>query len=148
VARTRNHRPFEALRRRAKAQSAEAQAGARVMAAEHGRASNRIIGDHIVECRLRAGVSVPAQILMLPIARRPAFAARIAQIAQAIKRKRSDDTAEHYLAAELRRYRHELAAREIPPAIISRELHAMEPAIRGELWRLMFGPLSGTGRRK
>jgi len=61
---------------------------------------------------------------------------------------RTADAAENYLAGELRRVRHELQAMGVPGEIIKRELRAMEPAVRGELWRLMFGPLSGTGRRR
>ena len=104
-------------------------------------ASNRIIGDRIVEHAPRTG-GAPATISVLG---RPTV---IAKIAQAMMQKRTADAAENYLAAELRRYRRDLQAMGIPGEIIKRELRAMEPAVRGELWRLMFGPLSGTGRRK
>ena len=103
-------------------------------------AANRIIGDRIVARAPRGGA--PATIIVLG---RPTV---IAKIALAMKQKRTADAAENYLAAELRRYRRDLQAMGIPGEIIKRELRAMEPAVRGELWRLMFGPLSGTGRRR
>ena len=105
-------------------------------------AQNRMIGDRIVERAPRIAGAAPATIIVLG---RPTF---IAKIAHAMKQKRTADAAENYLAAELRRYRRDLQAMGIPREIIKRELRAMEPAVRGELWRLIFGPLSGTGRRK
>jgi hypothetical protein len=101
---------------------------------------NRIIGDRIVE-RPRTG-GAPATIIVL--GRRSS----IVKIAQTMRQKRTADAAENYLAGELRRFRHELEAMEIPGEIIKRELRVLEPAVRGELWRLIFGPLSGTGRRR
>ena len=50
------------------------------------RASNRMIGDRIVERRSPAGVSVPATIMPFPIARQHDV---IAKIAAAAMRKRS-----------------------------------------------------------
>jgi Family of unknown function (DUF6074) len=103
-------------------------------------ARNRIIGNRIVERAPRGGE--PATIIVLW--RR----CSITKIAQAMKDKRTADAAENYLAGELRRFRHKLEAMGIPAEIIRRELRALEPAVRGELWRLIFGPLSGTGRRR
>jgi hypothetical protein len=105
-------------------------------------ASNRMIGDRIVARAPRIAGAAPATISVLG---RPTV---IAKIAHAMMQKRTADAAENYLAGELRRVRHELQAMGVPGEIIKRELRAMEPAVRGELWRLMFGPLSGTGRRK
>jgi hypothetical protein len=107
-------------------------------------ASNRIIGNRIVT-KPRSPSSQTAAVMQFPVLARRAF---IARIAATMKRKRSDNAAENYLAAELRKYRRELEAAGIARSITKRELHAMEPAVRGELWRSMFGPLSGAGRRK
>jgi hypothetical protein len=104
-------------------------------------ARNRIIGGRIVEHAPRIG-GAPATIILL--GRRGS----IVNIAQTMRQKRTADAAENYLAGELRRFRHELEAMEIPGEIIKRELRVLEPAVRGELWRLIFGPLSGTGRRR
>jgi hypothetical protein len=95
-------------------------------------AQNRIIGDRIVKRAARPSAST---ILQFPVLARRAF---IAKIAAAMKRKRSDDASEQYLADELRRYsRQKLGT---APAALKREVCAMEPGVRGELWRLMFGP--------
>jgi hypothetical protein len=114
----------------------------------HPSPQNWIIGDRIIRHTLRTvGTVVPATLLRFP-KRFRVSADRIAKIAAAMKLKRSDDAAETYLAGELRRYRRERQAQGIPSTIVNRELHALEPAIRGELWRLIFGPPTGTGRRR
>ena len=102
-------------------------------------AQNHIIGDRIV--RRSRSVNAPASIVRFPVLARRAF---IAKIAAAMKRKRSDDAAEQYLADELRRYSRQLQKQGFPEAVVKREVCAMEPAVRGDLWRLMFGSLSGT----
>jgi Family of unknown function (DUF6074) len=105
---------------------------------------SRIIGGRIIT-KPRSPSGQAAAVMQFPVLARRAF---IARIAATMKRKRSDKAAENYLAAELRKYRRELEAAGIARSITKRELHAMEPAVRGELWRLMFGRSSGTGRRK
>jgi hypothetical protein len=105
-------------------------------------ARNRIIGDRIVKRAPRLAGS--AAIIQFPVLAREAF---IARIAASMKRKRSDDAAEEYLANELRHYARELRKRGISPAVVKREVHSMEPAVRGALWRLMF-PLPEAGHRK
>ena len=106
--------------------------------------SGRRIGNRLIT-NPRKSSGPGATVTQFPVLARRAF---IARIAAAMRRKRSDDAAETYLAGELRRYRRDRQAQGIPSTIIKQELHALEPAVRGELWRLIFGPLSGTGRRR
>jgi hypothetical protein len=98
-------------------------------------AQNRIIGGHVVKRAGRPAGS--AAIMQFPVLARAAF---IARIAASMKRKKSDAAAEEYLANELRRYAREFQKRGISPAVVKCEVHCMEPAVRGALWRLMFGP--------
>jgi hypothetical protein len=84
----------------------------------------------------------PAHLLAFPILR----TGLVDKIARSMKRRHSDEAAEEYLARELRRQTREMWASGISPAVVRREIRALEPAIRGALWRLIFGPLSGTGR--
>jgi len=105
-------------------------------------AQNRIIGDRIVTRATRPGASTA--IILFPVLARRAF---IRKIAAAMKRKRSDDAAEAYLADELRRYAHQLWKRGCSSPAIRRELCALEPAVRGDLWRLMFGPSTDAERQ-
>jgi hypothetical protein len=86
----------------------------------------------------------PAQLLAFPILR----TGLVDKIARAMKRRHSDEAAEEYLARELRRQTREMWASGLPPAVVRREIRALEPAIRGALWRLIFGPLSGAGRAR
>jgi Family of unknown function (DUF6074) len=101
-------------------------------------AHSRIIGGRIVPKPRSSGQAAA-------VLRFPGF---IARIAATMHRKRSADAADKYLARELKKYRVALRAAGISSATITKELHAIEPAVRGEVWRLMFGPLSGSGRRK
>jgi uncharacterized protein DUF6074 len=114
------------------------------MAPDRSIAHNRIIGDRIIERASRRG-GKSAAILTFPIQLDRAF---LVTIAGAMKRKRSADAAETFLAAELRRYIRQMRRKGIPSPLIKRQVHAMEPAIRGELWRLIFGPLSGEGPQR
>jgi hypothetical protein len=72
-------------------------------------------------------------ILAFPILK----SALVNEIAVNMKRKRSSKAAERYLAKQMCRVAKEMNARGIPSATVKREVRALEPAVRGALWRLI-----------
>jgi len=78
--------------------------------------SGRRIGNRLIT-NPRKSSGPGATVTQFPVLARRAF---IARIAVAMRRKRSDDAAETYLAGELRRYRRERQGQGIRPPSSSR----------------------------
>jgi uncharacterized protein DUF6074 len=96
-------------------------------------ASNRIIGERIVNRGRRTGVR--AAIVTFPIARQQGL---ITKIARAMIRKRTGKAADQYLGKALRNLMKELRRHGAPAATIKREVHSMEAQVRAAAWQLLF----------
>jgi type II secretory pathway predicted ATPase ExeA len=77
----------------------------------------------------------PSKIVPFPVARRRGFITKLA--AQMVARPA--DAAETHLSQQLRRQAQVLQRKGIPDLLIWRELHALEAAVRTELWRRVLG---------
>jgi hypothetical protein len=83
----------------------------------------------------------PSKIVPFPIARRGGFITKLARQMLA----RPVDAAEMHLSQQLRRQAQVLSRKGIPDVLIWRELHALEAAVRSELWRRVLGAPSPAG---
>jgi hypothetical protein len=98
----------------------------------------------IVHRPKRRRLAASATLLLFPTPRRQTL---IRRIAAGMNRKKSHDEAETYLASQLARELRAMKRAQLPLAMQRRVMCSLESAVRGELWRLMFGPQSGSGKR-
>jgi hypothetical protein len=88
-------------------------------------------------------LAAPATLLPFPPPRRQRLIRKIAVI---MHRKKSYGAADSYLASQLARELRAIKRAQVPLAMQRQIICSLESAVRGELWRLMFGPLSGSGK--
>jgi len=83
----------------------------------------------------RPEVTAGASVLPFPVVHRRRFIGKL--IAQMLAR--SQDEAECHLELQMRRQAQVLERKGVSAALISRELNALEAAVRTELWRILLG---------
>jgi Family of unknown function (DUF6074) len=84
----------------------------------------------------------PAKLIPFPIGRRRKLVQRIAL---AMKRKPSNKAADDYLAAQMAVLIKAMKRKGMDAGIMRKQMHALEAAVRTELWRLILGRPSPNG---
>jgi hypothetical protein len=101
------------------------------------------LGDVVIVHRPKAKrLSAPATFLLFPATRRERL---IHKIAVGMRQKKSSAAAEAYLASQLGRELRAMKRAQIPLIMQKRVMCTLESAVRGELWRLIFGAHAGSG---
>jgi Family of unknown function (DUF6074) len=83
-----------------------------------------------------------AKLIPFPIGRRRELVQRIAL---AMKRKPSNEAANGYLASQMTIQARVMSRKGMEMGVMRKQLHALEAAVRAELWRLIFGTPSPDG---
>jgi hypothetical protein len=84
----------------------------------------------------------PAKLIPFPIGRRRKL---IQRVALAMKRKASNEAANDYLASQMTIQAKAMKRNGMELGVMRKQLHALEAAVRTELWRLIFGPSPNDG---
>jgi hypothetical protein len=96
----------------------------------------------VVEPGMGSAERKSAKLIPFPIGRRRKFVQRIAL---AMKRKPSNEAANEYLASQMTIQAKAMKRKGMELGVMRKQLHALEAAVRTELWRLILGLPSPDG---